>query len=133
MGIDTKQIIEYWRYHADYDLKTAEALFESGRYPYCLFMCHLATEKILKALVVKATGQHAPYTHDLVRLAKLTEIILTKKQSDYLSTINEFNIEARYPEWQRVFYKKATKKYTEKHLKISKDIYLWLEKRFQQK
>ena len=96
-------------------------------------MCHLATEKILKALVVKATGQHAPYTHDLVRLAKLTEIILTKKQSDYLSTINEFNIEARYPEWQRVFYKKATKKYTEKHLKISKDIYLWLEKKSRQK
>ena len=131
--MDTEKIIEYWRYHASYDIETAEALFKSGRYPYCLFMCHLALEKILKALVVQATEQHALYTHDLVRLARLTEIVLTKKQSDQLAVINEFNLEARYPEWQKEFYKKATKKYAEKHLKMSKDIYLWLEKKFRQK
>ena len=131
--INTKEIIKYWKYHADYDLKTAEALFKSKRYPYCLFMCHLAMEKALKALVVKATGQHAPYTHDLVRLAKLSGVGPDEKQLNYLEKINEFNIEARYPEWQKEFYKKATKKYIEKYLKITKDIYLWLEKKFQQK
>lgn len=128
--MDAEKIIEYWKYHASYDIETAESLFKSGKYPYCLFFSHLALEKILKALVVQTAGQHAPYTHDLVRLAKLTKIALAEKQLDQLAVINEFNIEARYPEWQKEFYKKATKKYAEKHLKVSKNLYSWLEKKF---
>ncbi len=32
--------IDYWIDIADYDLKTAEAMLETGRYLYVGFMCH---------------------------------------------------------------------------------------------
>ena len=40
--------ISYWVELSDYDIGTAEALLESGRYLYVGFMAHQAIEKILK-------------------------------------------------------------------------------------
>ena len=45
--------IQYWIESADSDLDTAEALFASGKYDWCLFLGHLVLEKILKAHYVK--------------------------------------------------------------------------------
>ena len=42
-----------WLAQASYDLDTAEAMFKTGRYIYCVFMCHLSIEKALKACYVK--------------------------------------------------------------------------------
>lgn len=41
--------IRYWVEIAEYDLATAEAMLETGRYFYVGFMCHQVIEKILKA------------------------------------------------------------------------------------
>jgi len=54
---------------------------------------------------------HAPYTHDLVRLARITGIEFSKEQMDYLREISGFNIEARYDNIKMEFYKKASKNY----------------------
>jgi HEPN domain-containing protein len=59
---------------AAYDLETGKGLLEIKRFPYALFFGHLALEKALKALVVKTTRAHAPYTHSLMLLAKMTNI-----------------------------------------------------------
>lgn len=131
--MDYNKLIEYWKFHANYDLKTAESLFKSKRYPYCLFMCQLALEKILKAIVVQKTKTHAPYTHDLVRLARITGIEFSKEQMDCLKEISGFNIEARYDNIKMEFYKKAGKKFTESYFKITNELYLWLEKNFPKK
>ena len=45
-----KKATANWLASADYDMQTAEAMFESKRYLYVVFMCHLALEKTLKAL-----------------------------------------------------------------------------------
>jgi len=39
-----------WIESSTYDIKTADYMFETKRYVYVLFMCHLATEKLIKAL-----------------------------------------------------------------------------------
>mgnify|MGYP005839965681 CR=1 FL=1 len=39
-----------WIESSNYDIKTAEHMFETKRYVYVLFMRHLATEKLLKAV-----------------------------------------------------------------------------------
>jgi HEPN domain-containing protein len=49
MRKDTKNYIK----SAEYDLKTADFMLNSGRYIYVIFMCHLSLEKILKAIVMK--------------------------------------------------------------------------------
>jgi hypothetical protein len=44
------QATENWLVQVDYDLATAEHMLHAGRYIYVVFMCHLALEKMLKAL-----------------------------------------------------------------------------------
>jgi HEPN domain-containing protein len=39
-----------WLKQADYDMDTAEVMFDSGRFIYAVFMCHLSLEKALKGL-----------------------------------------------------------------------------------
>jgi HEPN domain-containing protein len=41
--------IKYWLNSADHDLDTAESLFSTGKYDWCLFLGHLVLEKGLKA------------------------------------------------------------------------------------
>ena len=53
---------------AEYDLATAEHMLKSGRYIYVVFMCHLALEKMLKAVAVETTNSPAPKTHNLLYL-----------------------------------------------------------------
>ena len=124
--IDKEKTIEYWRSHAEYDLETAQSMQTVGRYPYCLYMCHLAIEKILKGIVVEVTDDHAPYTHDLIALGDLTGIVFSDDQKKLLVAVNEFNMEARYPDWKDTFYKLATQEFTERYLSASKELYLWL-------
>src|SRR3989338_949864 len=128
MGINIKEVINYWFKGAERNYETANYLYQGRRYADCLFFCHLMLEKILKALVVKKTKSHAPYTHKLVDLAKLVKIKLTKEQINYLTEITEFNIAARYNAYKFDFYKRSNRAYTEKYFKISKDLYLWLKK-----
>ncbi|MFH1192263.1 MAG: HEPN domain-containing protein [bacterium] len=131
--INVEKIIEHWLETAEHNLGTAEFLLQGKRYPECLFFCHLALEKVLKALVVQERKEHAPYIHNLVALAKLAKIKLSPKQVDELTTITEFNIAGRYNEVKYNFYKKSTKAYTEKYFKITKETYLWLKKFLQKK
>jgi len=41
--------INYWRESAQHDLESAEDIFDSGRYDWCLFVGHLALEKNIKS------------------------------------------------------------------------------------
>ncbi len=45
--------MNYWVNSANHDLDVSEALFQSGKYDWCLFIAHLVLEKILKAVYVK--------------------------------------------------------------------------------
>ncbi len=66
----------YWLDAADYDLQTAKAMRETGRYLYVGFMCHQTIEKALKGLLVtRKPGEELPYIHSPVRLAHLSGIL----------------------------------------------------------
>lgn len=79
--IDLIKHIEYWKRGADSDLDTAELLINGKKYLEGLFFCHLTIEKILKALIVKNTGNIAPKSHNLNYLSDLAAIKLTDDQS----------------------------------------------------
>lgn len=127
--MDTKKFIRYWLESADDDLKTAQSLFISKRYHHCLFFCHLFIEKIIKALILKKSGQPAPHGHKLSRLAKLTGIKFSKEQIEFLDELTSFNIEARYNDYKRRFYKKANRPYTQEYFDKTKQMYLWLKRK----
>lgn len=126
---DITKITRYWVDAAGHDLETARSLFRTGRYDYCLFLCHLSLEKMLKAIVAKTIKDHPPFTHNLLYLAGKADIDLSKIQINLLDEINEFNLEARYPEDLKAFYKKANKGFAKKYLDSTKGLFQWLQKR----
>jgi len=71
---------QYWLNIADYDLETAEAMYNTGRWLYVAFMCHQVIEKTLKAYWCKTQPEDPPYTHNLILLA--TQSGLANEMSD---------------------------------------------------
>lgn len=115
-GKEIKDAIEYWKKTAERDYDTMLGLFKIKRYPESLFFGHIVLEKTLKGVVVKETGEQAPYTHDLFKLAKLTKTLHKNQDLELLKDINIFNIRARYPEQKLKVYKMCTEKYTKDKL-----------------
>lgn len=124
---DIQKIVKYWKEASEHDIETATSLFRTGKYDYCLFLCHLAVEKMLKAVVARHDKNHPPFTHNLLYLAGKAELELSKVQIELLDTINQFNMEVRYPEDLRAFYKKVNKLYAQRYLKEGKEIWKWLQ------
>lgn len=87
-----------WMDSSDYDYKTAEHMFQTGRYIYVIYMCHIAIEKILKALIHETSGKLPPKTHDLIYLTKLAEVQLSEDLLKFIGKINNASIATRYPE-----------------------------------
>lgn len=128
MTADQQKVIQYWRDSAERDLLTARDLLKLKHRGWALFIYHLAIEKLLKALVVKA-GITPPYTHDLEKLALRANLRLAKTYKKWLEEITDFNLEARYPSDKRLFYQKATESFTKIWSKHCEEIYQWLTKR----
>jgi HEPN domain-containing protein len=111
--IDIEKIISHWISRSDQDFDTLLNLYKTKDYHWALFIGHLVIERLLKALIVKKTRNHAPLTHDLRRLAKLAELDLDADQKRYLDTITTFNLNARYDDYKKDFYKKCSAEYAE--------------------
>ena len=64
MEFDINKTVSYWFNGAKYDLSVANAMLKSKKYPYALFMGHLALEKLLKGIgckVYKSTCTTQPF------------------------------------------------------------------------
>ncbi len=121
------ELIAYWIEAAEKDLPVINHLFEKSDYVWSLFLSHLVLEKILKAHFVNANGTIPPKTHDLIKLANASGIDLNDEKKAFLDLVNEFNIEARYPEEKFSLYKKCTKKFTKDNIKNVTEMYEWLK------
>ena len=120
--------IKYWIDSAEHDLDTAESLFESGKYDWCLFLGHLVLEKALKAVYVDANdNKNPPRLHNLVRLAETSKLELSKEQIAFLDEVNDFNLESRYPDYKFEFYKSCTEEYSENYFNLIKEFYQWIK------
>jgi HEPN domain-containing protein len=120
--------IAYWMESAERNLDSAESIFQSGNYDWCLFIGHLVLEKTLKALFIKTTGKTPPpLIHNLLRLSKLSGIELDEETELFFDLVNSFNLETRYEEYKSEFYKIATKEFTETNLNKIKEKFIWLK------
>jgi len=131
MTFDVDKTIKFWAEGAIYDLETGKSLLESKRYPYALFFGHLALEKILKAFAVKATAEHAPFTHSLTFLASKTGIDIPESILDKLAEYTEFHLESRYPDEKKDFYQKCTEEFACKKFAEIEEVYQWLIQRLE--
>lgn len=91
-------ILEQWLEKSRYDLETASAMQASGRYFYVLFCCQQAVEKMLKAHIVKQTGEMPPRIHDLARLTEVAGITASEKDRALMRNLSRFYMKSRYPD-----------------------------------
>ena len=62
--------VKYWTEISDYDLDTAEAMFQTKRWLYVGFMCHQTIEKIFKAYWCSKIEGTGPMSHNLIRQSR---------------------------------------------------------------
>lgn len=89
---------ENWIAGSEYDINTAEHMFNTGRYLYVVFMCHLSIEKSIKAIIHEVTVKLPPKSHDLIYLSSLAEIQFPESLLDFIGKVNSASIVTRYPE-----------------------------------
>lgn len=126
-----QDIIRHLEGSAQRDRLIAQEMRQHKHFDWSLFVFHLALEKLLKALVVQAEIT-PPFTHNLVRLAETAHLELSSEHRDWLRTITEFNIEARYPEDKLELYQRATADYTATWHNHCEELYLWLTQKLEQ-
>ena len=125
--MDKEKQRNYWRTASTMDWQTANDIYQSDKnYHYCLFICHLTIEKLLKAFIVEKTNTFPPKSHNLTRLAELAEIDVSADQIRLLEELNQFQLDTRYPDEKFSLYKKATKDYTAERIKKVSELRQWL-------
>jgi HEPN domain-containing protein len=90
--------VEQWAAQSLYDIETAKAMLDAGRYLYVLFCCQQAVEKMLKALIAKRTRELPPRLHNLMRLAEVAALTIPEDTAHLFRRLTDFYIASRYPE-----------------------------------
>lgn len=120
-----------WLLQADYDMVTADAMFDTGRFIYSIFMIHLALEKALKAIYVRAYEDTPPKTHHLLYLIeKIQEKVtfeIPENIFEPIRLIDKISVPVRYPENLSELHKDFTSESTSEVLTKSKEVFEWLK------
>ena len=123
MRKDTQNWIEL----VEYDLDTARHMLAAGRYLYVIFLCHLALEKMLKAVVTETTQTIPVKTHDLIYLVKKSTIDLPEAFLDFIGKINTASIPTRYPEDLHSALRDYPEPVAREYLQRTQELIKWLK------
>jgi HEPN domain-containing protein len=128
MDIDEK--VKYWLDIASYDLKTAKAMLEARRFLYVGFMCHQVVEKTLKAYYWFEKKEEPEYTHNLIKLCKISGIsnILSEKYLKLIDILMPLNIQARYPKDKKLLLKTLSNENCKNIVKDTTEFFKWISK-----
>ena len=116
-----------WLERVDYDLQTADAMLETGRYIYAVFMCQQAVEKVMKAFINNKGNEVLPI-HNLRRLSENSELIkeLNEGQMMKFDFLSQYYINARYKEDIVELSKGITKEFSAGIITFTKEIIEWV-------
>ncbi|WP_425358476.1 HEPN domain-containing protein [Thermosediminibacter oceani] len=73
-------------------------MFKAGRYNYCIFMCHQAVEKLLKALIIFLHKEFPPKTHNLITLLEMIDQNPEKEMQTIILKLNPHYMVSRSPD-----------------------------------
>ena len=128
-NIDVDKIVKHWLKSSEDDFNTMRELYNSRSFSWALFIGHISIEKMLKALYVKTHKNHAPFTHNLYRLAELCNVELIDNHSDLLDIITSFNINTRYDDYKEEFRKLCTPQFTKMWIENIKIVRSWISQK----
>jgi HEPN domain-containing protein len=115
-----------WFLQAEYDLDTAEYMFDGGRYFYSVFMCHLAIEKALKGLHVARLLSEPPRTHNLTYLAGGLDVKVPSETDAFLSVLSGLSVPTRYPDDLKRLAREFDRSRSERVLTQTRETLKWI-------
>ena len=124
-----KSVAKQWIDSSDKDFKTMNHLFKTKDYAWSLFVGHLVIEKLLKGYLVLRTGKEPPFIHNLVKIAEKAGMEVEESQKTLLAIITTFNINARYDNQKKEFYRLCTRTYTIEKIKQIKQLRKWIKEK----
>jgi HEPN domain-containing protein len=119
-----------WLKQAEYDINTAEFMYDGGRFFYAVFMCHLAVEKALKGLFQQKLQETPPKTHNLVYLLSKIGIRPDENIGKIITKLNEASIATRYPDDIDVLQRNYTQAVTKQILSQTKEAPEWIKRQY---
>ena len=117
---------ENFLFSSEYDLTTAQHMLKTGRYIYVVFMCHIAIEKLLKAIVAEITNKTPPKTHNLLYLVKLANLFIPQELFDFIAKINNSSVVTRYPEDFKMLITSYPEEIAREYLEKTEKVLKWL-------
>jgi HEPN domain-containing protein len=122
-----QKIIQMWLDRVVYDMDTAKAMLQTGRWIYSIFMCQQSLEKCLKALIAYQDKEIVPI-HNLRRLAEIASIIHEFDESTLvkLDFLSNYYISARYKEDLNQLSKGINETLVQDFIQFSEGTIAWL-------
>ena len=122
-----QQHIDFWIEQSNDDWSAVSTLFEGRKYLQALFFAHLVIEKLAKAAWIKHnTNNVPPRTHNLIFIFSSTPIELSDDRSEFMLTLNRFQLEGRYPEYLTKMHRICNKQFADTMLKQTGELRTWL-------
>lgn len=123
--------VAYWLDIADYDIETAEAMYNTKRWLYVAFMCHQVIEKTIKAYWSAKCDDTPPYVHNHMRLADGCGLYeqMDETQKTFLEIITNYNIEARYPEDKAALSRTLSPEVCRRLIDETKQLQQWIREK----
>jgi HEPN domain-containing protein len=128
--MDAQGKYDYWLDIAQYDLETASAMFDSGRWLYVVFMCQQALEKLVKGLYVLYIDDNIPRVHAIRQIMKKYDDKLPAPVNEdryrFLDKLSAFYLEGRYADYKQKLSALVDKQEAENVLKQTREVFAWL-------
>jgi HEPN domain-containing protein len=94
---------DHWKSYAERDLDAAQAMFETGRWFYVLFMCQQSVEKLIKGVYSLYVDGDSPRTHNIEMLANRIEdssgISFGEDKYELFRLLSKYYLADRYPDF----------------------------------
>jgi len=127
-----KDYINFWIDQAEDDWTAVDTLFKGRNYLQSLFFAHLVIEKLCKSLWIKYNEENVPpRTHNLIHLLTSTPIKLNDDRSEFMLSLNRFQLEGRYPDYLTKLHNICDEQFTISILETTNQLRLWLLERLQ--
>lgn len=137
--LDKKQKYSYWEDIAAYDMETARAMLDSGRYLYVVFMCQQAIEKLVKGLFVLFCEEEPPRSHNISMIFKKviesqsdkfegieTYTVKKEKYGSFFVKLLAYYIAERYPSYKEKLSQAVDRQEAVEVLTTTEEVFAWL-------
>ena len=130
--MDANEKYEYWLENANYDMKAAEAMLNSGMWVYTVFMCQQAIEKLVKGIYgILVDADNIPRVHNITRLFKefenVLEVPVKDEYYDLFETLTGYYLNNRYPDFKTHLLSTTNKEKANELYTQSKEAFAWLQ------